>query len=393
MKPSDTHKPRTVIVYPRGRARVLHSLPRGGPLSVAMIPGAILYRIVSGVVRSARLEHRGTSGGSVVISVGNIEVGGNGKTPMAIDLINRLFDAGQHPVYISRGFKSEAERLNAVTVVAPERSGSPLAVPAGVRVLGMDAGRPITPRIGDEGAVVMMRCPAAPLLFSRDRRRAIDAARQMFEPTHIVLDDAFQTWTVARDIDIVLLDSARPLGNGRLLPAGTLREGVEALKRAHTVGFNDFAGTVEDLSELCRWVSEHAGWSVPVFGIRRTLNFINTGSRTAERTVDGPAAAMSSIARPGRFENALRDHDVDLRLSIRFPDHHGYDATDTANVESLLAKKSIDQLIVTEKDWVKLRETGPPSVTVWVTRLELDIVGEDPFLICEKPQAVPPAFL
>ena len=101
---------------------------------------------------------------------------------------------------------------------------------------------------------------------------------------------------------------------------------------------------------------------------------------------------MSSIGRPDRFENALRDHGINLPLSIRFPDHHRYQPADIRRVVSLLVEKKIPHLVVTEKDWVKLREMGEPPVNVWVSRLELDIVGDDPFEICEKPQAVPTAF-
>ncbi|UCH84997.1 MAG: tetraacyldisaccharide 4'-kinase [Candidatus Latescibacterota bacterium] len=392
---SDTHKPKTRVVYLRGRSK---RIPPGGVVSLAMLPGAMVYKIASGFVKSARIDRGGApSECSTVISIGNIEVGGNGKTPLAIHMVNKLIAGGKRPVYISRGFKSEAERLPVVTVVVPERFGGPLTVPPGVRVLGDDAGRPVTPKIGDEGAVVMMRCPA-PLLFCRDRARAIQIAREMFDPTHVILDDAFQTWAVARDIDIVLLDARAPVGNGRLLPAGTLREGPEALRRAHIIGFNfvttpDGSDSGHDLNELSRWVSRYAGWSVPVFGIRRSVTLIDTGSRRAGGTIDGSAAAMSSIGRPERFEKMLRSLGVNLPLAIRLPDHHRFDQSDIQQVESLLQRKRIRQLIVTEKDWVKLREIGPPAVSLWVTRLELDIVGEDPVALCEKPQAVPAAFL
>jgi tetraacyldisaccharide-1-P 4'-kinase len=149
----------------------------------------------------------------------------------------------------------------------------------------------------------------------------------------------------------------------------------------------------DDLSEMGRWAVRHAGWAVPVFGIQRWVTFIDTCSRRAEKTINGAVAAMSSIGRPDRFESSLRNCAIDLPLSIRFPDHHRYDSADIRRVESLLGQKGIDQLVVTEKDWVKLREIGPPSANVWVSRLELEIIGEDPLTLCEKPQAVPTAFL
>ncbi|UCG53302.1 MAG: tetraacyldisaccharide 4'-kinase [Candidatus Latescibacterota bacterium] len=378
------------ILYPLGKTRLFHTFPRRGLISDLMLPGAVLYKIFASRVRRTRLKHRRAGGHDTVISIGNIEVGGNGKTPFAIYLIRRLVDLGHRPIYVSRGFKSSAEKLGVVTVLIPESFESQSWAVPGVRVLRVGSG-PLTRAIGDEGAVVMTQCSRIPLLFCRDRQRAIDVAREMFDPTHIVIDDAFQTWAVARDVDVVLLDAADPLGNGRLVPAGSLREGPEVLARAHVVGFNDLGSGV-DLRAMSNWVSSLTGRQIPVFGIRRSLSILDTDSRTPVKMNEGPSASMSSVGRPERFERALLGLGIDLRVSIRLPDHHRYDRSDIDRIERMLSDRGVHQLVVTEKDWVKLRELDRLPGRLWVARLELDIVGEDPVLLCEKPQALPAAF-
>jgi tetraacyldisaccharide 4'-kinase len=261
--------------------------------------------------------------------------------------------------------------------------------------------------IGDEGAMVASRCPNAPLAFSRDRRRAVEAVSALFAPTHIVLDDAFQTWPVARDADIVLLDAEHPVGNGRIIPAGSLREGVRALARADAIGFNGIesapgggiAGEAvaidERLSRLRDWTRQTVRREVPVFGIRRRVSLARPAADAegfaGGEEFEGPAAALSSVGRPRRFEESLVRLGVRVGLALRFPDHYRYGASAVRRIEGLLAERGLGALVTTEKDWAKLREIGPPRVDVRIARLELSVVGDDPLRICEKPRGVPAA--
>jgi tetraacyldisaccharide 4'-kinase len=355
-------------------------------------------------------SRRRAGAGAVVVSVGNIEVGGSGKTPFAAYLVNELSRRGWKPAYVSRGFRSDAEGLGAVSVLLPP-SVEPVGwVSSGVRLLRHDAGD-LSRSIGDEGAMVAARCPGAPLAFSRDRGRAVEVVCALFNPTHVILDDAMQTWSVARDVDVVLLDAERPLGNGRTIPAGSLREPPRALSRSHAIGFNgiEIEGRQSDalarLASLRDWAREMAKAPLPVFGVRRGLSFREPAAGRAGPEDDpvepergdgsgrpeGRVAALSSIGRPHRFEDSLRSHGVAVGLALRFPDHHRYRRTDIVRIERILGSRGIDRVATTEKDWVKLREIGPPRATVHVARLELDIVGDDPVAICEKPRALPAA--
>ena len=317
------------IVYPRGGGRVLHE-PPSGALAVAMRPASFLYDGVSRAVRAARSRRqRPLECGAAVISVGNIEVGGNGKTPFVIHLVNGLVGRGYRPLAASRGYRSAAESLGAVTVVASRSIGVKGRVTAAVRVLQSD-GPGLAEAVGDEGAMVAARASGVPLAFSGDRRRAIEVGCALFEPTHVVLDDGFQTWGVERDLDIVLLDAKHPLGSGRVLPAGSLRERPGALVRADVIGFNGIERE-DELASLADWVQKVVGRRMPVFGIRRSLSFFEPPSDEKAPPPAGRIAALSSVGRPERFEASLgrgpagaRVHNVDREVGPATGEYHEF---------------------------------------------------------------------
>ncbi len=382
------------IVYPLGRPWLgSEAWPRR---TAFLAPAAIAYRLGSlSLMRLRRKRERALSSSASIISVGNLEVGGGGKTPLCIYLLESLVRGGYHPVYVSRGYRSGSEKLDMTTVVLQEE---PLQCPsprAGLRFLTRRA-LGLHEAVGDEGAMVAARVPEAPLLFSRRKDRAVEAAIELFKPTHVILDDAFQSWGLRRDSDIVLLDARKPFGNGRLLPAGTLREGLEALRRADWIGFNDIEdpGELDDLRASLRRASIWADSDppVPIFGIRRRLSFSLAAGSTAG-PAGRPVASLSSIARPERFDRSLVQLGCDVRLSIRYPDHHDYAREDLTTVQSLIGENGLTELVTTEKDWVKLGDMPLPAGTAYIARLETEIVGQNPIGQMMKPQATPAASL
>jgi len=342
-----------------------------------LVPASWLYQGVSNAFRSSRDSGRsGTEGGARVISVGNLEVGGGGKTPLAMKLLETLAADGERPVYVSRGFGGEAGRLDVVTAVPGTAAPATGKTPAGVRVLRRDDPR-LASLVGDEGAMVAIRLPGVPLLFCRHKADALAAAGPMFAPTHAVMDDAFQSWGVARDVDIVLVDGARPFGDGWCLPAGRLREPPEALERADYVGVSGVEDEAQ-LSRARRTLEAASGVRKPVFGIRRRIEIASPGGGDRSRPGGKTAAALSAIARPGRFERQLAGEGVDLRAAVRYPDHHLYSARDLEWIVGEVDRIGLDEIVTTEKDWAKLARLDPPRGRFRIARLSLELFGEDP---------------
>jgi len=352
----------------------------GRYLLPVLVPASWAYQTVSNAVRSTRsADVPALPVGVTVVSVGNIEVGGSGKTPLAVYLLANMYAADCRPVYISRGFGGISEKLGVVTVVPGAGDDFDRVIRPGVRCLrrGMPG---LAAQVGDEGAMVAGRLPEVPLLFCADKRRALEVAGDVFGPTRVVLDDAFQSWGVPRTIDIVLVDGRRPFGNGWLLPAGRLREPPEALERADFIG----VGGIEDeshLSAVRESVASVAGVRKPMFGIRRRIEILDSRATL----VEGKAyAALSAIGRPDRFEAQLAGVQNGLELSFRYPDHHRYTKKDLDWISGEAGKRGIDTIVTTEKDWVKLSDLDPPGGRFAVARLTLELFGDDPLAYIEE---------
>jgi tetraacyldisaccharide 4'-kinase len=372
------------VLYPMGTRRHWPGDPAEPPLGLLTVPVSRLYVAASAQVRTAALRRRSkASHGAVVISIGNLEMGGNGKTPLAIHIIHRLAARGYRPVYVSRGFRSAAERSGLVSVVNWEGLPSAPSTAAGLRYVRSD-GPGLSRAIGDEGALVAARCPAAPLFISRDRRRAVSAALAVAAPTHVILDDAFQTWGVPRDVDIVMLDAERPLGNGRVVPAGSLREEPSALARADMIGVNGYRSR-EDLDRVAASVERAAGRAIPMFGVSRSISFLDAASGARSDAPAGPVVSLSALARPQGFDRALVDNGLDLVLSLRYPDHHAYGSGDLRRIGDLCRERGAC-IVTTEKDWVKLRDQDLPFDGACIARLDVAVEPESVLAEIERPR-------
>jgi tetraacyldisaccharide 4'-kinase len=351
-------------------------------LMPVLVPASWLYQGVSSAVRSSRAaDPRPGPAGVRVVSVGNLEVGGGGKTPLAMKLAEELVAVGARPVYVSRGFGGEAGRLGVVTVVPAASGDDSGALPPGVRYLRRGGAR-LAALAGDEGAMVAHRLPDIPLLFCPDKSRALEAAASMFTPTHAVMDDAFQSWGVPRDVDVVVVDGLRPFADGWCLPAGRLREPPEALARADYVGF----GGVEDEEQLSRALEKvqwAAGVTRPSFGIRRRIEVVPAGEGRPRVDAD-ETAALSAIARPEAFERQLTASGLCVAAAIRYPDHHAYTARDLEWIVGVADRLRIESVVTTEKDWAKLRGLDPPAGRFRIALLSLELFGDDPLADIKK---------
>jgi tetraacyldisaccharide 4'-kinase len=315
-----------------------------------MKPLLLLYSLGSRLVcriRRARLGRgrvRAERAPLPVLSVGNISMGGSEKTPLAMDLLSFLLAAGFHPALVSRGYKGGWEKTGGV-------------VSDGHALLAGAA------EAGDEPLMAARRVPRAGVYVGWDRlascRRAAAAGFDV-----AVLDDGFQHFRLARDLDIVLV---RP-GAGRIL-----REGPSALRRADIVLHAGAAPKIR------------AGKDKPrplLFPYRTTskglVPFDGEGSEMPAELPPGPFLAFCGIAGPERFFALLASLNLQPAARLRFPDHHAYPDRSLAGIAEAARRASCRSLITTEKDATKLRErlTAATGLPAFWLKIGLDLPAE-----------------
>lgn len=283
-----------------------------------------------------------------VVSVGNLTVGGTGKTPLVVEMARRLCAWGLRPVIISRGYRGRAERAGGV-------------VSDGRRLcMGPEAA-------GDEPFMMATELPRVPVVVGGDRFRAGCLAQTAFCPDVIILDDAFQHVQLHRDINLLVMDHRSPFGNGRLLPRGPLREPLSALARADAFVLS--GGVCEtptkDLS-LPDWTRRLPGGR-PVFRayaslrVRQAAGSVGlSGGRPAFFPANAEAlsrrrgVAFSGIARNHRFIDGLNRLGLSLAHEFAYPDHHWYTDGDLARIARTAMGKGVDVVVTTEKDWARI---------------------------------------
>jgi tetraacyldisaccharide 4'-kinase len=335
-----------------------------------LLPLSWLYGVGVSIHRRARIGAPAADGPPRIVSIGNLEAGGSGKTPLAMWLLSRAEATGRSAAYVSRGYGARSITRGVVTcVLAPNTAPSSLAA---MRVLSR-SNPDLAREVGDEGAMVCERAPSSNAFFCADKTRALRAARELGVDL-VVLDDAFQSWAVSRHVDIVLLDSERPLDGGHLLPVGRLREKPEALRRADALVMNG-AGTPEALAAARGRVAKWVRPGVPVAGMTRRVTLVSVRG-AAGPTPSGPLLAVSGIAKPDAFLRSLQDAGVKVAGHEVFRDHHRYRERDVARVAARMHAAHADALVTTEKDWMKLRRFDWPA-GVWLARLDIALTGDE----------------
>ena len=307
-----------------------------------------------GFRRKGRLE-------KPVISIGNITVGGTGKSPMVQYLCRGLSRRGLRPAVLGYGYGGA---LNGKFGIVSDRKAMHL-----------------TPSIaGDEPVMLAASLPGIPVLVCRDRLITGQAAVNEMESDVLVLDDGFQVWKLHRDLEIVLINGGNPFDNGRTLPAGRLRERLSALRRADCIvatGVWDAEERKDVLARVLRFAP-----SAPVFFARFLPEGLISVGGSSEMTIGEmarkKALGLCSIANPTSFEQTLADLGVNVVACERFPDHHAYSAKDIATVNHSAEEISAEIIITTDKDAIKL-DAHQFAVPVYSLRIRVEIDDEDGF--------------
>jgi tetraacyldisaccharide 4'-kinase len=297
------------------------------------------------------------------ISVGNLTVGGNGKTPFTLFLAARLRAQGLSVGIVSRGWGRRG-------------SGAQL-VSDGTRILlGPD-------EAGDE-PVMMAKCFDGPIAVARRRIDAIKLLAERFPLDVLILDDGFQHVRLKRDLDLVLVNAARGFGNGWLLPAGPMREPLAALRRADaTIVMGPDEHCDDSLNTAIRHVLRDKSILLQDKPILRAMirprNLVHAeheGWRETPLALAGRRViAVSGLADASGFHAMLRELGANLVRTIEYPDHHDYGPGDWENI--VAATSDAEMAVTTEKDLVKLERFSSHGLSLYALRLEVSMDERD----------------
>lgn len=302
-------------------------------LGAALAPLEWTYRAGLAISRAGASAQKV---GKPVISVGNLTAGGSGKTPLVIELVRMLGEAGKRVAVVSRGYRRQTRGL--LVVHTP---GGPV--------------RPVE-EAGDEPVLISLRCPDAGVVVGEDRVAACLLAVERFKPDVILCDDAFQHIKLHRDLDIVAVHARYGLGNAHLLPRGPLREPRSALRRAHLVIFTHAPGA--DASYLRRIVPSN----IP----SAECGFIPTGLtegadlRPASPSIERPVLAACAVAHPESFFETCRRAGLTVAGTRAFPDHHRFSPAEVRGLADLASQLGASAVVVTQKDMVRLASLDLP---------------------------------
>lgn len=255
-----------------------------------------------------------------VIVVGNITVGGTGKTPLVVWLVHQLRQRGYRPGIVSRGYGGRPPRFPYLIKQSDVASVT-----------------------GDE-PLMLARRTGVPVVIDPRRANAAQALLDQTDCDIIISDDGLQHYGLGRSYEIIVLDGSRGVGNGRLLPAGPLREPLQRLYSVNAVVVN---GEPRHASFQCGAITHGFAMAIVPIGFRRILD---DQPVSASQCADRQWIAVAGIGNPQRFFDSLRDMNI-LFEPRSFPDHHVYSLADFAGIDQA-------NVLTTEKDAVKLRTLG-----------------------------------
>jgi len=301
-----------------------------------------------------------------VISVGNIAVGGTGKTPLVMVLAESFQRWGNRVVIISRGYK---------------RKGKGVVVVSDGRRILVDR-----ERAGDEPYLFGLKLKDVPVIVGESRHLAGWVAIRDFAPDVLLVDDGFQHLKLRRDLDIVVIDGSNPFGNGTLLPRGILREPLSSLKRAHLFCLTrvDQSHQLEHLRVQLRKLNPKASLIETVHRPRR-LRTLGSEQGLPLAFLEGRKIfALSSLGNPDSFERTLEGLGAEIVGRARYRDHHDYTAEDLKAAWQQAKDLRSEGIVTTEKDVVRFPPHFDPlaalstEIPIFVLEIRMDVVaGED----------------
>ena len=342
-----------------------------------LLPLSRLYQRIIQIRNLGYDRHwfRQSSLSATVISIGNLSVGGTGKTPTTAFLANALLRQGRRVAIVARGYRRKGR--------------GPCIVSDGREILANvhDA--------GDEPLLLAGNCPCAPIVVDSDKTHAAKIAAHEFDPEIVLVDDGFQHRSLRRDLDVVLTPASLFLEKHWLLPAGPLREPLASLKRADFILISGMSGLSASRQARIRQACERiARARLMAIDFRpANLTHLHSGeSIPLNRLRNAKAAMICGIAQPERFRRTLESLDCQICEELCFADHHRYDRQDAERLSRLAERSGVEYWVTTSKDAGKLREFARLQALP-IYALEIELVAPRTFLpaILAAVDAIRPA--
>ncbi|GAT33174.1 tetraacyldisaccharide 4'-kinase [Terrimicrobium sacchariphilum] len=311
--------------------------------------------------------------GCLVISVGNLSVGGTGKTPVVEMLARALHAGGRKVAILSRGYKSVPRPLllRLWDKLAKKKAVFVPRVVSDGQTLLLDSRT-----AGDEPFMLANNLRGVVVLVDRDRVKSGQYAVEHFGTDTLLLDDGYQYVRMKRGIEVALVDRQAPFGNEYLLPRGTLREPPENLRRATHIFITKCTGA--DNADLIDRIRSYNRTADIIECSHRPTHVTNvfTGENEPLDFLKGmTVGSICGIAMPTSFEDALRKLGAKIEIAKSFTDHHRYTKREIEQFIRRCARRDIQAILTTEKDAVRIPRIIDPEVPMYYLRVEIEILA------------------
>jgi tetraacyldisaccharide 4'-kinase len=321
--------------------------------------------------------------GVQVIAIGNLTVGGTGKTPVVEKFARELRDQGRNVAILSRGYRSKPPPVHQwlLNKLLLRDDTTPPRVVSDGKSLLLDS-----EMAGDEPYMLASNLKDVVVLVDKDRVKSGRYAIEKFGCDTLLLDDGFQYWKLrGRRQDIVLVDCQQPFGNECLLPRGTLRELPSNLARANTIFITKSDGQTDGLRRRIDQFNPNAG-VIECIHNPLYLEDVFTGQRAGLDMLRGrKVASFSAIAQPESFEKSLVVLGAELVYTKRFADHHRFTQQEVINAINRSKKRQAETIITTQKDAVRFPKVDRRDLPIYFMRVEIKIVsGANDFQDCVR---------
>jgi tetraacyldisaccharide 4'-kinase len=309
--------------------------------------------------------------GCLVIVVGNLTVGGTGKTPVVEIFAKLLSERGRKVAILSRGYKSKADPLYVQLYrwLTHAQTPPPKVVSDG-QSLFLDS-----EQAGDEPYMLARNLPGVIVLVDKDRVKAGQYAIEQFGADTLILDDGFQYLPLQSKIQLLLIDTLNPFGNGHLLPRGILREPIAEIRRASYVFLTKSQGPTSPLEAVVRRYKPEAEIITCTHRGRYLQPLDASPMVQLDALRDQPIAVLSGIASPQSFEDFLHHQGARLVYKERFLDHHRFSAFELDQFFAHARQAQAKWVVTTEKDSVRIPQAYTRILPVYYLRMQIDILS------------------